>query len=814
MERFLITQPDGKQRVIDNGRKSGHNQVTQMQETITTVNVDFIATAAQMVYHRLFVDQDPDAEPHPWLRLRLGTDDLPDAYRGLAVCDEHLAFSNIAVYLPNVGWRFTTLYGLAYGLEAAVVAFNRFPQLGIAITRRCLLGMSAAYFDDELSVEFFHAALVTQPALQLVFKLLGAPPQPSKSFVPSANRHYLGTSVHVGEAFPAGVVRFQPKSSTRTKVLTLLSDAIQSGLLERDTASKLRGDLNWMWSMCAGYIGRLAGPVLTAKQTDPSPILDIPQQQTLALLRDVVFEAVPRDVSLRPTPRQLTRIYTDASFEDNVLRLGWIIFNPHHEPTGGTTVVPMATLESWTPRKQQIYPGEALAALVVPLLHPSLLENEEVLWFVDNEAAVTSLIKATSRQLDVHAICQYAHVIAFKNKMRIWFEWIDSASNPSDGLSRLGITDPWTCKQGWNIAEYPFPTQLLPARFFSTFAQLCMDSFMSCHYWHLKNQFAHSLEQIRSYHFADEDSDEDAGYEMLDEAIHEVNNKAWSRAFFILILQAGPLAFCLMCTVRLIKKGSMHWWEEQAAHRGGPEWYHHVLYLASHGRLGYDLFCHEVFEASPKAIWSWLLILGTLIGYWVVLSCMVYVAKKAQGHLSFCRIASVALGLVFIEVVLNISIVLAEHFVGVCKYHPYRFNWFVLGFTAAISQGSLILLLLVLVIGLRYVVLGPPALLGKGAETGVKVCLGLAGLVAFFFIMFSTCRAHHPEHWFPTIVVNGALIYGWLLGPLGILLANGVRFGVRFNPSTSLGGCRSSRQLEYDEVSHSSSSGYSDEDVK
>mmetsp|Transcript_49723 Transcript_49723/g.101085 ORF Transcript_49723/g.101085 Transcript_49723/m.101085 type:complete len:672 (+) Transcript_49723:68-2083(+) len=321
-------------------------------------------------------------------------------------------------------------------------------------------------------------------------------------------------------------------------------------------------------------------------------------------------------------------------------------------------------------------------------------------------------------------------------------------------------------------------------------------------------------EQIRQYHFADEESDEDAGYEMLDEAIREVNNKAWSRAFFILVLQAGPLAFCLMCTVRLIKKGSMHWWEEQASHRGGVDWYHHVLYLASHGRLGYDLFCHEVFEASPKAMWSWLLILGTLIGYWVVLSCMVYVAKKAQGHLSFCRIASVALGLIFIEVVLNISIVLAEHFVGVCKYHPYRFNWFVLGFTAAISQGSLILLLLVLVNGLRYVVLGPPALLGKGAETGVKVCLGLAGLIAFFFIMFFTCRAHHPEHWFPTIVVNGALIYGWLLGPLGILLANGVRFGVRFNPSTSLGGCRHSRQIEYDEVSHSSSSGYSDEDVK
>ena len=60
---------------------------------------------------------------------------------------------------PDTGWHFTTLYGLAYGLESAVVAFNRFPQLGIAITRRCLVGCCAACFDDELSVEFLQRSV-------------------------------------------------------------------------------------------------------------------------------------------------------------------------------------------------------------------------------------------------------------------------------------------------------------------------------------------------------------------------------------------------------------------------------------------------------------------------------------------------------------------------------------------------------------------------------------------------------------------------------------------------------------------------------
>lgn len=317
--------------------------------------------------------------------------------------------------------------------------------------------------------------------------------------------------------------------------------------------------------------------------------------------------------------------------------------------------------------------------------------------------------------------------------------------------------------------------------------------------------------QIRDYHDdnsgADEDDSEDeAGYKMLDEAIYQVSNKAWTRAILVEVLMAFPLALCLMCTVRLIKKGSMHWWQEQATKRGGLEWYHRVLYLASHGRLGYDLFCSEVFEASPKALWSWCLIIGTLLGYWIVLGSVVYVAKKAQGRITFCSIIQIALGLIFLEVVVNVLIVSGERLFGTCSHHPYRLNWFVIGFTAALAQGSLILLLLLLVVALRYILIGPPTLLGKNAEIAVKAFLVLAGIGAFLFIMFATCRVHRPEHFFPSIV-NASLIFGWLLGPLAILWTNAVRFGVMLVPSTATG---SELHHTYNEVTDSSD-GWSDE---
>ncbi len=41
------------------------------------------------------------------------------------------------------------------------------------------------------------------------------------------------------------------------------------------------------------------------------------------------------------------------------------------------------------------------------------------------------------------------------DNVRVWFEWVDSDSNPADGLSRDGILDSWSIAQGWDLAEAP-----------------------------------------------------------------------------------------------------------------------------------------------------------------------------------------------------------------------------------------------------------------------------------------------------------------------------------------------------------------------
>ena len=461
LERFLVVQPCGKKRVIDNARKTSHNAATSMTETIHTVHIDFVASVLADLSALVGLNSPPfDVPGLEWLHARIGTDDLPDAYRQLPVAPSQQGFSVIAIHIPGLGWRFTLLWGLAFGLESAVVNFNRWPMLAVAAARRLACAVSACYFDDQLSMELLVNHNVSNPGFRCVLDLMGSPPQPSKSFSPQCDRLYLGASIHLGSFLTEGVVRFQSKHLTRTKVVEKLRVAISNRSLSRDDAGKLRGDLQWLYSMCSGHLGRLAGPVLSAHQTSDDATLDEDELRLLKLLLRVVAVATPRDIQVIKQLSSPVVVYSDASFDGSILRLGWIIFSGTTTPVGGSTVVPASILASWKPRIQQIYPGETLAVLVAIALCPSTLAGHDLLWFVDNEAAVAALVRSGTSQEDVHLLSQAVHFNLHLLNCRVWIEWVDSESNVSDGLSRLGSADPWTQSQKWCVRDFPFPPGL------------------------------------------------------------------------------------------------------------------------------------------------------------------------------------------------------------------------------------------------------------------------------------------------------------------------------------------------------------------
>ena len=117
-------------------------------------------------------------------------------------------------------------------------------------------------------------------------------------------------------------------------------------------------------------------------------------------------------------------------------------------------VLPENIWETWSERKHQIYPAEAVVLLIATHALHQHLRNRDVIWFIDNEAAAAACIRGNSKLPEVEVAIQAAHLMWLHLGCRVWIEWIDSKSNPADGLSRLGLEDPWTRTQGWRL-EHP-----------------------------------------------------------------------------------------------------------------------------------------------------------------------------------------------------------------------------------------------------------------------------------------------------------------------------------------------------------------------
>ena len=118
-----------------------------------------------------------------WLELCLGTDDLPDAFRGVPLHEADQRAAIIAVYDPQArGWRFVQMHGCPFGLGSVVLTFNRYPALVTAALRRTLCLMAGSYFDDNLLVDIEVAASHAKQLLQDFFAGLGTPPKAPRPF--------------------------------------------------------------------------------------------------------------------------------------------------------------------------------------------------------------------------------------------------------------------------------------------------------------------------------------------------------------------------------------------------------------------------------------------------------------------------------------------------------------------------------------------------------------------------------------------------------------------------------------------------------
>jgi len=180
-------------------------------------------------------------------------------------------------------------------------------------------------------------------------------------------------------------------------------------------------------------------------------------RDTLTFIKHIVSVIPPRRILLVPDSRPPLIAYSDASFEPgSPPRLGWVVFEGFGAADGitrdevaGTTppvactlLVDQACVDLWCPRKQQIFAAEALAPSTALVNNPDVYRGRDIIWFIDNEGACSILVRGACAPEDIAGIAECTMMISIRLGARIWYEWIDTAANPSDGLSRQGLQCP------------------------------------------------------------------------------------------------------------------------------------------------------------------------------------------------------------------------------------------------------------------------------------------------------------------------------------------------------------------------------------
>ena len=133
-------------------------------------------------------------------------------------------------------------------------------------------------------------------------------------------------------------------------------------------------------------------------------------------------------------------IYTDCSEENRQQRIGALIFGCGAVPLCGSWDVPSWVL-AWSERKQYINQGDLLAGPVLAICHTEVLRGWDVLWFIDNTSALAALIKGSSGVPDSARLAMRATATLTACRCRVWYEYVASAQNPADVLSRAAWQD-------------------------------------------------------------------------------------------------------------------------------------------------------------------------------------------------------------------------------------------------------------------------------------------------------------------------------------------------------------------------------------
>ena len=186
---------------------------------------------------------------------------------------------------------FQRYHGLLFGLPNAVTSFNRWSKFAQALVRRLLMMFFSMYFDDAIMQDWQSEAFHSQSCVADLMQVLGSPWAAEKSQVSAYVGDFLGLMHDVSRA-GEGVVRFWPRDSLVSKVLSIIGMAREVGL-PAGMASKLYGVFNFIETGMYARIGRAGLWAIKDRQKEAVFEITPPISLSFDLLSDL-FKLKPQ----------------------------------------------------------------------------------------------------------------------------------------------------------------------------------------------------------------------------------------------------------------------------------------------------------------------------------------------------------------------------------------------------------------------------------------------------------------------------------------------------------------------------------------
>lgn len=341
---------------------------------------------------------------------------------------------------------FRDLYGLNFGLSAAPAQFCRVSLFLQSVFRRIFCIITSAYVDDFFSVDPITTAPEAQMILHAVFDLLGIKLKTAKAIPPAVTNIVLGIEVDLSQAL-AGIVVFKPTPKRLESIVQHLRHAAETTTLQPAWTRRFAGKLEFLISATDAALVRfhLRAFYEFSNGADTRPTRSI-QIAARMLLHDI--PSIPPRVFCLPRHQDPSHviIYVDARHDDRDVGVGALMFVGDAAYALSADVPPPWVLTMMLSVSAIINQAELLAihTAIRTMRHVVDFAGRDVVVYTDSTSALSAAIKGSSNKSPHLANMghRYRRFVWHLRLRRLFHEYIPSAINPADPLSRIagGIT--------------------------------------------------------------------------------------------------------------------------------------------------------------------------------------------------------------------------------------------------------------------------------------------------------------------------------------------------------------------------------------